>query len=230
MKRFLLGLFETSRVTEATRHLTRLRERLEASVPGGPEEALLLNQAADLALAAGDREEALRCYGESIDAHMALGRFDAATAICRKVLRLLPDVVRARCTLAWLCLGKGLLDVAREEIDGYVEAALRVGRGEMAAQHLRLMARYVVDAELRMHLARTLEALGDQEGASQLRQAGSDGLPPERVGWDPIVFAALLTPDELDRARRRGLELSPPARGDAEDDFVMYRPSEGGSP
>jgi len=225
MKRFLLGLFESSRVNEATRHLLQMQERLEASVSGSPEEALLLNQAADLALAAGDREQALGYYGASIDAHMALGRFDQATAICRKVLRLLPDVVRTRCTLAWLSLGKGLLDVAREEIDGYVEAAVRAGRGDMAAQHLRLMARYVRDAELRTHLARTLEALGDEEGSAQLAEAVSDGLLPERAGWDPIVFAALLTPDELDRARKRGLQLRPPAPGDGDDDLVLYWPT-----
>jgi tetratricopeptide (TPR) repeat protein len=226
MKRFLIGLLGSSRSSEATRHVVRMERRLEEAASGSLEEALLLNQAGDLALAAGDREKALRHYGQSVDAHMALRRFDAATAICRKVLRLLPDVVRARCTLAWLSVGKGLLDVAREEIDGYVEAAVRVGRGGMAAQHLRLMARYVQDRNFRIYLSRKLEALGDREGAESLVEGSSSRLPAEAVGWDPVVFATLLTPVELNQARERGLDLSPPHPGEEKDDFFLYWPPE----
>lgn len=226
---FLRKLFQDSSTVEADvseRRLQAIQDRLDRVVSGSPEEARLMNRAGDLELAAGHRSEALRYYGRSIDAHMELRQFDAATAICRKVLRLLPDVVRARCTLAWVSLGKGLFDVAEDELREYVKAAESAGQTELAAQQLRLMGQYVNEDEFREVLAGFLDDLGDEDGARMVRDRAEDAeFPtPEEVGWDPVVFAALLTPDELRDARRKGLELKvDPGAGD-DDDFFLYRP------
>lgn len=229
MRQFFQRLFGRSRAAsppDPQKEYATTLERLGAVAPGGPEEARVLNRAGDLALATGDREQALRYYGTSIDAHMALRQFDAATAICRKLLRLVPDVVRARCTLAWLCIGKGLLEMAREHLDDYVAVARKAGREEMAAQQVRLMAQYARDPDFREYLAHLLRLLGDKEGAETLI-AWSASLPsPEDIGWDPVVFAALLTPDELREAEQKGLDLK--AHRPAEDDeFPYYFPPAG---
>ncbi|MEX2526736.1 MAG: hypothetical protein WEA09_03795 [Gemmatimonadota bacterium] len=222
---FLRKLFDRSAPSQGQdprKEYATTLERMGQVAPGSPEEARILNRAGDLALATGDREQALRYYGTSIDAHMALRQFDAATAICRKVLRLVPDVVRARCTLAWLCLGKGLLEMAREHLDDYVAAARKAGREEMAAQQVRLMAQYARDDGFREYLAHLLRLLGDKQGAETL-SAWAASLPsPEEIGWDPVVFAALLTPDELREAEAQGLNLKDHRRPD--DDFPYYFP------
>lgn len=213
MLRFLRRLFQDSPSVEADvgeRRLNAIAERLERVPPGSPEEARLLNRAGDLELAAGHRERALGYYGRSIDAHMELGQFDAAAAICRKVLRLLPHVVRARCTLAWLSLGKGLLDTAREELDQYVAVARKARSEALAAQQLRLMGAYVRDEKFIEFLAQKLRELGDPNGATALleRRMTAESSSLEAAGWDPVVFAALLTPDELEQARRKGIDLA----------------------
>jgi tetratricopeptide (TPR) repeat protein len=229
MKRIIKQLFEGSggeppaKAEEAKRHLAAMEQRLKETSTGSPEVPLLLNRAGDLAASAGEGEQALKYYGQSIDAYMALRQFDASTAVCRKVLRLVPDVVRARCTLAWLCLGKGHLDQARQHIDEYVSAARRAGREGMASQQLRLMAQYAGDPDFRAHLTRYLRKLGDADGAKVL-EAWSEALPrPEEIGWDPVVFAALLTPYELRAARKQGLVL-PEASAQDDDELPLYWP------
>jgi hypothetical protein len=230
MKRTFRNIFEGSgagaaRAEEARRHFAELARRLETVERGSHEEALLYNRAADLALTAGDRERALQYYGRSIDAYMALRQFNQSTAVCRKLLRLVPDVVRARCTLSWLCLGKGHLDQAREHLELYVTAARRAKREGMAAQQLRLMAQYARDSGLRDYIAAQLRELGDSAGAGAL-EAWSETVPsPEQIGWDPIVFAALLTPDELRQAHELGLALEPPQTAD-NDELPLYWPGE----
>lgn len=213
--------------TGAGHELANARERLSAAESGTREQARAMNRLADAHITAGDRDAGLRYYGSSIDAHMQLGEFDAATAICRKVLRLEPGVVRARCTLAWLSLGKGLIEMAREHVDEYVSAAREAGREEMAVQQLRLMAQYVEDPPFRSHLSRRLEELGDADGARTIdAEPGRSDSPGVRgVTWDPVVFAALLTPEELSEARAKGLDIRtpPPTR---DDELPLYRPTE----
>jgi hypothetical protein len=224
IRNLIESLGDSPRADEARRHFAELTRRLEGVEPGSREDALLSNRAADLALTAGDRDEALKYYGRSIDAYMALRQFDASTAVCRKLLRLVPDVVRARCTLSWLCLGKGHLDQARQHLELYVTAARRSGRQSMAKQQLRLMAQYARDGALRNYIAAQLRELGDKEGAGVL-EAWSETVPtPEQIGWDPVVFAALLTPDELRQAHELGIELEAPPVD--EDDLPLYWPGE----
>lgn len=225
---FLKKLFQDSPSVEADvteRRLSAIAQRLDQLHEGSPEAARLLNRAGDLELAAGHRDEALKYYGRSVDAHMELLQFDAAAAICRKMLRLVPDVVRARCTLAWLSLGKGLLDMAREELEEYVAVARKAKSRHLAAQQLRLMGAYVQDRKFLEFLAEKLRELGDGQGADAVLEGAVDAtLSPESPGWDPVVFAALLTPEELEQAKRKGLNLRERITKPIDEDFPIYRP------
>src|SRR4051812_22569916 len=81
------------------------RQAQAAHGPGGA--ATYYNRAGDLLVDAGRVSNALEFYGEAIDTHVKADRFEPAAALCRKVIRLVPAVVRTRCTLTWLALGDG---------------------------------------------------------------------------------------------------------------------------
>jgi hypothetical protein len=115
-------------------------------------------------------------------------------------------VVRARCTIAWLSLRKGHLEVARTQIDEYVRSAKEAGTSELAVQQLRLMAQYTSNPELRVHLAVTLREMDDAAGADAV-EAGGPGFAAGGGSWDPVVFATLLTPEELKEAEAKGIEI-----------------------
>ncbi len=128
-------------------------------------------------------------------------------------------MVRARCTLAWLCIGKGFLDIAREQIEAYGSAAKEAGHARLAAQQLRLMARYVGRRSFREFLADRLQQLGETEAADQIRATADEG--GYAISWNPIVFFALLTPEELRRAAEEGIEIEAPHREDMIDRFMI---------
>ncbi len=201
-------------------------ERLAVGGEDTPEAAPLFNRLADLELSAGNQRDAVQYYGKSVDVYVELRQFDSATAVCRKLLRVLPGVVRARCTLAWLSLRKGHLDIARRHVDDYVEAARQAGTSELAAQQLLLMARYSTDPGIRAHLALKLRAVGDEDGALEVERGDFGTLSGSGDLWDPVVFATLLTPEELREAEEKGLEIRVSEEGEegGDDSLPMYRP------
>lgn len=203
-----------------TPDLDRIEEELRRVPEGSASAARLYNRSGDLHLSKGDPAAALLRYGHAIDTYMQAGEYDSAIAVCRKVLRLMPNVVRARCTLAWLCIGKGFLDIAREQLEAYAQASKAAGHGSLAAQQLRLMARYAGQRQFRLFLADCLEALDDLSGAERVRTTADE--PGRPVSWNPIVFAALLSPDELRRAAEQGIELEAPRREDAIDRYMIH--------
>lgn len=175
----------------------------------GREAARLLNRAGDLYLVKGERQNALKRYGDAIDAYLQSGEYDNAMAVCRKIIRVVPEVIRTRRTLAWLCLGKGFLEIAREHIDAYTSASIEAELEPLAVQHLLLMAQYVEREDFRQFLAGKLIDLGDKDAAERVRE----GKAEERVraaGWSPVVFAAMLTPEELRQAASEGVEIQAP--------------------
>lgn len=200
--------------------LTLVEERLRGVPEGSIAAARLYNRAGDLYLAGGENATALGRYGRAIDAYMHAGQYDSAIAVCRKILRLVPNVVRTRCTLAWLCIGKGFLDIARGEVTAYVQAAKREGHEMLAAQQLRLMARYVGRRDFREFVATLLLDLGDRDGAARVQALGDEA--SQEISWNPIVFAALLTPEELRRAAEQGVDLQAPYREDVIDRFMIH--------
>lgn len=133
-----------------------------------PEErARVYNLAGDMCFDAGLRERTLSYYGRAIDVYVGAEQFDAAVAVCRKIVRLTPEVVRARCTLAWMALGRGLIQEARERIGDYARAAAAGGQVDRARQHLRLMSEVSENQEVLETLAEALLELGDSDGADR---------------------------------------------------------------
>lgn len=197
------------RPEEDTRPLdVRLRELEEhAKTSGAGYEGQHLNRAGDLCAAEGDATRALRYWGAAIDAYLNAARPEAAAAVCRKVIRQEPNVVRARRTLALLAIGQGHLGEALEQADAYVEAAMKANGKDLAVKQLRLMGEATWSERFRRHIAELLERLGDEEGAAHVRrpldasQVHDDSGPmdDEHDRWSTILRVALMPPDEANR-------------------------------
>lgn len=180
-------------------------EAASRGAEGGVDPALLA-RAGELCLGAGQRQRALAYYGRAIDAYLRAARYDAAAAVCRRVLRIAPRAVRTRATLAWLAIGRGIHTHARREIEDYARAAIRAGEETRAARQLSLMAQATRDPDLRRVIAELLARTGATRDAEQIVHdlaSGRDArtLPsPEfqQQLWEQVLQAALMGPRELD--------------------------------
>ncbi len=132
------------------------------------QKARILNLAGDLCFDAGEREQALGFYGRSIDLHIAHKQYNAAVAILQKIVRLTPEVVRARCTLAWMAVARGMIEEAQERIAEYRNAAESKGQTRMARAHLLMMAEVIENKDLLLTIAESLIELGDAENADRV--------------------------------------------------------------
>ncbi|HEX6560191.1 MAG TPA: hypothetical protein VF021_12030 [Longimicrobiales bacterium] len=130
--------------------------------------ARILNLAGDLCFDAGERERALDYYGRAIDLHIAHHEYSAAVAICQKIVRLTPEVVRARCTLAWMAIARGMIQEAQTRINDYKLAAETAGQARLARAHLLMMAEVIDDRDLLVTIAESLIELGDAENADRV--------------------------------------------------------------
>jgi hypothetical protein len=172
--------------------ITLDRRAQEAHGPGGA--AVFYNQAGDLLVNAGRVTNALEYYGSAIDTHVQADRFEAASALCRKVIRLVPAVVRTRCTLTWLALGDGFDGDAQSHVSRYIDAAVDAGRNDIVLTQLRRMSTVAGAESLRLYLAEMLMMMGDATGADHLFGAvyrERNALAPKRtVKADERRFAA----------------------------------------
>ncbi|MGH7461122.1 MAG: hypothetical protein ACREMA_08845 [Longimicrobiales bacterium] len=151
------------------------------------ERARIFNLAGDICFDRGSRERALSYFGRAIDVHLAAEQIDAAVAVCRKIVRLTPEVVRARCTLAWMALGRGLIEEARQRIAEYARAAASAGQEQTASRHLRLMTDVAANQDVLQCLAEALLEIGDDVGANRAFGAAmshANGRPPSRMDPD----------------------------------------------
>lgn len=138
---------------------------LKVSYPD--ERARIFNLAGDICFDSGARERALSYFGRAIDVHLDARQLDAVVSVCKKIVRLTPEVVRARCTLAWLALGRGVIEEANLRITEYARAAATAGQEQTASRHLRLMTDVAVNQEVLQSLAEALLELGDDVGANR---------------------------------------------------------------
>ncbi len=173
--------------------LDDLEQRAQsAHGPGGA--AVFYNQAGDLLVDAGRVTNALEYYGEAIDTHVKADRFEPAAGLCRKVIRLVPSVVRTRCTLTWLAVGDGFDSDAQAHMTQYVQAATAAGRHEVVMTQIRRMSTIAGSESLRLHLAELLLMMGDETGADHLFGAvyrERNLLDPRRqIGQDERRFSA----------------------------------------
>lgn len=171
-------------------------------------QARLFNQAADLCLRAEDIVGAKVYSGRAIDAYLEAGYFGAAAAMCRKVIRFAPDVIRARATLAVLYLGKKLVEDSAFEVelvDDYIRAARHEGDEILLTHRLRVMANATANQELRVLIAQRLLELGDGDVGRRIlhtiyREINGLVDPPQldpSEQWDRLQRAALMTPQQL---------------------------------
>jgi predicted Zn-dependent protease len=179
------------------KRLQSLEQQAEIALPGF--DAQFFNRAGDLCVDAGDKRRALGYYGRAIDAYLRAGRYNASGAVCRKLLRISPGSVRARCTLAWLSIGKGLLGDAQQEVDEYVEAAVAADQTDLARKQIRMMAEATYNQELRVLLADHLHKLDDPETAERILAAGPGDVEREEAEalWSRVLGAALMGPEDL---------------------------------
>lgn len=183
--------------------LRKLEREAERAASGF--EAQFYNRAGDLCVNGDQHDRALTYYGRAIDEFLQVSRFDAAAAVCRKLLRVSPDAVRARCTLAWLSIGKELLGDARVELRAYVRAADRAGQERLAAKHLRLMAEVAAEPELIRLIADLLRKLGDDAAADRIAESldrareQGETLPTRarEERWAEVLRAALMSPEQM---------------------------------
>lgn len=130
--------------------------------------ARILNLAGDLCFDAQERERALGFYGRAIDLHITHHEYSAAVAVLQKIVRLTPEVVRARCTLAWMAIARGLITEAQNRIADYKSAAENAGQARLARAHLLMMAEVIEDRDLLVTIAESLIELGDAENADRV--------------------------------------------------------------
>lgn len=178
--------------------LKSLEQQAEIALPGF--DAQFYNRAGDLCVEAQDRSRALGYYGRAIDAYLRAGRYNASGAVCRKLLRISPGSVRARCTLAWLSIGKGLLGDAQWEVDEYVEASVAAGQTDLALKQIRMMADATHNPDLRALLADHLHKLGDSEAAEKAMASERRQQEPREEAealWSRVLRAALMGPEDL---------------------------------
>ncbi|HET9983031.1 MAG TPA: hypothetical protein VFQ38_05580 [Longimicrobiales bacterium] len=194
----------------------------EASTADDFHRAQLFNRAGDLCAQDRERVRAMSYYGRAIDAYLVADHYDAAVAMCRKIIRFEPTVVRAHCTLALLAVGNRFLGDAEREIDAYVAAASRSRTEHLAIPRLRLMAEAAGSGRVRRRVADHLHALGDDAGAEQVLLTLGD--VPE-VG-DPIACDG----EQWQRLVRVALTDTVPLWGEAGPAAPTHGSPGGGAP
>lgn len=175
------------------------------------------NRAGDLCAQAVRVEVALGYYDRAIDGFLRGGRYELARAVCRKLVRLEPHVVRARSTLAWLAIRGDWRAEAEQEIQEYVDAALATYVEDLAAKHLIAMEKSTINADLRESIALQLISLGAHRAADVLlrsvyaerngRRAPRRGADARR-SWDRALDHAILAkPEPWRRALRQAEDM-----------------------
>jgi tetratricopeptide (TPR) repeat protein len=178
--------------------LPRMERRADTSL-FPTERARILNLAGDLCFDANQRERALIYYDQAIDIYLALGMYASVAAVCQKLVRLSPRIVRARCTLAWMAIARGQAGEARERIGEYATAAKPQEDHRLARGHLRMMAEVADAPEVLQAVAEALLLLGDDRGAERAYAAATGaGFPDRKLPDQPerrweIVLDRMMT-------------------------------------
>jgi len=186
-------------VIDLERVLPAMERRAEQSA-AAEERARILSLAGDLCFDAGQRQRALYYFDRAIDTYLSASQYAAGVAVCQKVVRLTPEVIRAHCTLAWMAIARGMLEEARDRIRDYAGAATRLEDARLAWGHLRMMAEVCADHEVQTTLAEALARLGDHRGAELVSEAAQGGelrhrrLPDEESERWNIVMERVLSP------------------------------------
>jgi hypothetical protein len=148
--------------------LTAIEASLEKAEPRT--RGILLKRAGDLCASMGEGRRALVWYGRAVDQYLELRDTAAAGLICRMILHVHPDAVRARCTLCWIDIAAGRHEQAAARVWEYAEAAGKAGQQQIAAQQLGAMFDAAGEGPLRERIVFALLRLGEGEHAGRLSQ------------------------------------------------------------
>lgn len=179
---------------EISWRLRDLEERARKAQFG--EDAYLFNEAGDLCVL-GDREfDARRYFGQSINCFLDLGRYDVAHAIARKMLRHYPEVLRARCTLAWIAIGRGIRPEVKRRLHEYTDAARDVGMERPLVRELGWMSDVVADRDLLVEMGEWLLDAGADREANRVFGRAFQPAPDPHVPetWAYVVEHAKRDP------------------------------------
>lgn len=173
----------------------------EAALSTATERARLWNELGGLAGEAGESAEAQRCLGRAIDAYLEAGYYEAAAAMCRRLLRLYPDAVRARSTLAFLAIGNQDFGDARQAIADYVCATKRTATQQFGIPRLHLMAAATEDPNIKRCIGTALGELGDTSGKDAVLAGVQPPLDAQALDagerWERLLDVAMLSRDQL---------------------------------
>lgn len=173
---------------DLTGRLRSLEKRAKKAPFGAA--AYAYNVAGDLCASAARPRDAKQYFGQAIDSFLDTGRLDVAGAVARKVLRLYPDVVRARSTLAWIAIGRGIRPEVLHAIHTYAEAARQRGVEDGLVRELERMGHVVNDREVLEEIAWLLLDLGAAIEANTVygRAFGvQPGDEPVAMGWETVA-------------------------------------------
>lgn len=182
----LFGSGKQGGAPQGPRDLAGLLHELEQKAKGAfpAVRASLMNRAGDLCVKEGKLHEALRYFGEAIDAYLEDQQPEPARGVARKILRIHPGAVRTLCTLTWLDLAAGHHRAAVGHLRDYVRAAEAAGRQELAKKAVLEMAGLAVDREFLEEAAQALDTLGARKDAERVRgwlQEGGGALTEEEA-------------------------------------------------
>jgi hypothetical protein len=174
---------------------TALQQVLDAlPTASPPQRAFLLKRAGDLCVSMEQRGKALGWYGRAVDQTLELGDAEGAAQICRLIIFVQPEAVRARCTLTWIALGTGDHAAAVESLGDYADAARRTGQKAIAVRQLGLMFDAAADRGFRERLVFEMTTLDDVERVAALaeRLRAPAPPPPEREQlWARVLDATI---------------------------------------
>ena len=157
--------------------------------------ARALEAAADARVYESEVEDAKVNYGWAIDTFLEERAFEEAIRICRKLIRLAPDVVRTRYTLLFLLIGLGRFEEALPALEEYVEVVRKSGTRSYAVPRLQLLAHVTDDARTSSRIVEILRrfGVGDAEEHAEGRGTTAD-LPSEEERlqrWETLLPIAL---------------------------------------
>jgi hypothetical protein len=150
-----------------------------------PQRAILYKRAGDICVSVEERRKALGWYGRAVDQLLELGNAEEASRICRLIIFVQPDAVRARGTLTWIEIGTGQHERAIEHLMAYAHAAREAKQTVLAIQQLGWMYDVVTSPAVRERIVQEMRTLAGPERADALARHQPD--PP----------AASLTQEQL---------------------------------
>lgn len=175
-------------------------ERVVAATEGDEFDVGALNRIGDIHLRLGQPEAAVAAYDRAVTAYVDVGLYNNAIALCKKILRSVPDRNEVYLRLGQISATQGFVADARNNFLQYATAMKRAGNLDASFQALEEFADLSPgDVEVRRLLAEQLETHDRREKAVvQLRLLFSQ-------------LRALGKAAEAEEVREKILELDPDA-------------------